>query len=73
MQNTTRIALVSVTYAMQARELLQRHGIDANIVRLSPGESPNGCAFGIQLHRGALQAAYTLLTKADIKYTRLYD
>lgn len=73
MQNMTRIAMVSMTYAMQARELLQRHGISSNIVRLYPGESPNGCAFGLELHRGALQAAYALLKKADIKYTRLYE
>lgn len=62
-----------MTYAIQARELLQRHGIASTIVRLSPGESPNGCAFGLELHRSSLQAAYALLNKADIKYTRLYE
>ncbi len=73
MQGMTRIAVHSVTSAMQARELLKRHGINANVVRLYQGESPGGCMFGLELSYPTLQAAYALLSKAEIKYTRLYD
>lgn len=66
MNSNARLSLESVTYAMQARDLLSAHGIGVNVVRLNRNESGGGCAFGIELLRRDVPAAISLLKKADI-------
>lgn len=69
MQSIARIKLSSITYAMQARELLGRHGISSNIIRLRPDEATNGCAYGLELSLREMHAASALLARAEIRYT----
>ena len=66
MNNKARLAVDSLTYAMQARDLLVGHGINAGVVRLHKSESSLGCAFGIELARQDVQSALSLLDRADI-------
>lgn len=68
MNNSARFGVDSVTYAMQARDLLATRGISANVIRLNKGESSMGCAFGIELSRRDVPAASSLLDKADIPH-----
>lgn len=49
------ILLSSVTYAMKARELLQRQGIKAYVERIPPSGS-SGCGYGIYVPKGADEA-----------------
>ena len=71
MTHGARIAVSSVTYAIQAREILAKYGITATIVRLHPTETPSGCAFGLQIPPRNLSEAVSLLTKAEIKFTKI--
>jgi len=67
--NTARIGFDSVTYAMQAKDLLARHSVISYAVRLRASESGTGCAFGLELSRRDLTVAVTLLSKAQMKYS----
>ena len=71
MTHGARIAVSSVTYAIQAREILSKYGVTAEIVRLHPTETPNGCAFGLQIPPRDVAKAMSLLDKADIKFTKI--
>ena len=71
MNHGARFALSSVTYAMEARDLLSKYGISATVVRLTAGESPKGCMFGIEISPRERAEAAALLTKAQIKFTKL--
>ncbi|MBQ2765611.1 MAG: DUF3343 domain-containing protein, partial [Clostridia bacterium] len=71
MNHGARFALSSVTYAMQARDLLSKYGIRTTIVRLHPSETPNGCAFGLEVMPRDISSASAVLTKAQIKFTRI--
>ncbi len=71
MARVSRLGMRSVTYAIEGREILSKYGISATVVRLRPGESPEGCAFGLELARADAERAEVLLKKADIEYTSL--
>ena len=71
MNNNARLGLDSVTYAMQARDILAKRGVRASVVRLHRGESSMGCAFGIELSRRDIMAASSLLSSAGIAYRQL--
>ncbi len=71
MNHGARFAVSSITYAMQARDLLSKYGIRTNIVRLHPSETPNGCAFGLEVTPRDISGASAVLTKAEIKFTRI--
>ncbi len=71
MKKFIRVGIGSVTYAIEARELLSKYGINSGIVRLRQGESPRGCAFGLIIPMGVYQSAASLMTKAQINFIRL--
>ncbi|MBQ8249282.1 MAG: DUF3343 domain-containing protein [Clostridia bacterium] len=71
MTHGARLAVSSVTYAIQAREILAKYGITANIVRLHPTETPNGCAFGLEIPPRDISRAAGLLAKAEIQFTKI--
>ncbi len=68
MNNNARLSLGSVTYAMQARDMLVSHGIRATVIRLNKTDASQGCTFGLELSRRDVPSAASLLTKADIQY-----
>lgn len=71
MNGYARLGLESLTYAMQARDILNKRGIQSNAVRLQAGESSGGCAYGIELSRRDIMAASSLLRLAGIEYKQL--
>lgn len=71
MPRVSRLGMRSVTYAIEGREILSKYGIAATVVRLHQGESPEGCAFGLEMANADAERAEGLLTKADIEYTSL--
>ena len=71
MPRVSRLGMRSVPYAIEGREILSKYGIAATVVRLSPGDSPQGCAFGLEVARADAERAEMLLRKAQIEYTNL--
>ncbi len=72
MPRVSRLGMRSVTYAIEGREILSKYGIAATVVRLHQTESPEGCAFGLEVARADAERAEMLLKKADIAYTSLF-
>ncbi len=66
-----RIGTKSITSAMQARDALRRVGIPAEIIRLRPNESPNGCAYGLEIAYHALAGAQAILQNSGVRFTVL--
>ena len=66
----TRVVIGSVTYAEKGKNVLSAHRIPARIVRLSPAESKNGCAFALEIV-GAHDTAMlrSLLQKEYVRFT----
>ncbi len=71
MPRVSRFGVRSVTYAIEARDILSKYGIAASVVRLNSKESPRGCGFGIQVAYADTQRAESLLKKAEIDFIRL--
>ncbi len=65
-----RVVIGSVTYAEKGKNVLAAHRIPARIVRLSPAESKNGCAFALEVV-GPYEAAMIggLLQKEHVRFT----
>ena len=66
MSNTARLAMRSVTYALEGRDILSNYGISATVVRLRPSEGYEGCSFGLEIPRSDIVRAENLLKKAQI-------
>lgn len=71
MPRASRLGVRSVTYAIEGREILSKYGIGASVIRLGGGESPRGCAFGLEIARADTERAEALLKKAEIDFIRL--
>lgn len=71
MENTTLI-LGSVTYAVKARRLLARSGINARLIKLSGKETADGCSHGIELASSRFFEAVVILKENGIAYS-LYN
>ena len=57
----------SISWAIQAQKLLEKHGIATNMRKIS-NIGPNGsCGYGLDLS-GDLDSALNILESADIKY-----
>ena len=55
----------TVTYAMRAREILNRNGFNVQIIRVKASPT-NGCGYGVVVHRN-LEEAISLLKENEIK------
>ena len=71
LENTTLI-LGSVTYAVKARRLLARSGINARLIKLSGKETADGCSHGIELASSRFFEAVVILKENGIAYS-LYN
>ena len=60
------IRLSSVTYAIRAQKLLERHGILVLIRRQAGDFNGQGCGYAIEI-RGDIKAAATLVRNAGIR------
>ena len=65
------IALKSNTFAQKAKRILQSNGIKAEIMRLEPNLTKNGCSYGVSLPCDSLYLSETLLNQNRLKYTEI--
>ena len=66
------IALVSITYAQKAKEILRKSNVSAKIIRLNKGQNQNGCAFGLEIYEKDFSVALQILRTALIMFTEVY-
>lgn len=65
------IQLSSVTYAMRAQKLLERHGIRSAIRKKSNPTDVKGCGYGVEVH-GNVREAEQILRNAGIRVGEIY-
>ena len=65
------IIVSSVTYAMKAKEILQRHGFHAYIMRLPKGMTNIGCGYCVYVD-GDTDAAENILRKLGLRVLGRY-
>ena len=63
------LAIGSVTYAIKARNLLTKSGVNAKIVKVDRPDF--GCTHGVSLNHDDLLNAASILRSASIDYTLL--
>lgn len=59
--NTRVIAQSSLTYAYKGEGILRQAGIPVKIIRLSSGQTVNGCGYGLSVPADSLSACISLL------------
>ncbi len=57
----------SVTYAMKAKRIFEREGVNCELQRISPREK-SGCSYGLRIDGGSLLHATMLLREASVPY-----
>jgi len=70
--NNTIIAVGSVTYAIKAKKLLERQGVNAVLVKVDSSKNDGGCTHGIRINASYLYDAIAILKKMGIDY-RVYN
>lgn len=65
---TRVLTQTSQTNAIKAQRLLQRYGISAKIIRISPKMTKNGCSFGLRVDSYAVNQAVLLLENEGINF-----
>lgn len=71
--NDIIIAVGTSTYAMKAKRLLLREGIESKVVRITPGRHNEGCSHGIELNESNLYDAAAVLRTNGIAYSIYKD
>lgn len=66
-------SLKSMTYALKARRALVENGIEAEIIKLEPNMTHNGCAYGIKFNCVDLYSVKDALTKKKVNYTEIIN
>lgn len=65
----TTITVGSVTYAIKARKLLQRIGIDSKLVKVDNTKANKGCEYGIEFPSNFLYDVVAELKSHGIAYS----
>lgn len=65
--NTTTITFNSVTYAIKAKKLLERVGINSKIAKMTEGKQ--GCLYGISVINEVFFDAVVILKGNGIEYS----
>ncbi len=66
-------SLKSMTYAVKAKRILHEKGIIADIVKLEPHMTHNGCAYGIKFDCINLYSVTDALAEKHVKYTEILN
>ena len=66
--NTTIITVGSVTYAIKAKRILEREGVNASLVKIDSSKNDNGCTHGIKIYESHLYDAVSILKRMGIEY-----
>lgn len=67
--NTTALGVKTITYAVMARKLLRKQGIQSKLVKLDSTKMKNGCAYAIEIYDKDFLGAVAVLRKNQIYYT----
>ena len=65
------LAAGPITRAIQLRDALQRGGTEGQLLRLHPGQTAQGCAWGVEIDCREISQADTLLRRSGLSYTQL--
>lgn len=66
------LATGSMTATVKIKKLLQREGINIDVVKLDPSKSKDGCAYGIEIGNDDLLMGVNILKKNGVLY-HLYE
>ena len=66
-------SLKSMTYAIKAQKALSAFDIEAEIVRLEPQMTHNGCAYGVKFDCVNLYSVQDALSKKHVNYTEIIN
>jgi hypothetical protein len=66
-------SLKSMTYAIKAQKVLSAFDIEAEIVRLEPQMTHNGCAYGVKFDCVNLYSVQDALSKKHVNYTEIIN
>ena len=58
-----------MTYALKARRILARRGIEAKAVKTDGGKENEGCAYGIEVRDADFYATVNILRENEISYS----
>lgn len=62
------LSLKSATFAVKAKRLLNRHGVNCRLLKLDSSKSQNGCTHGIEISAEDFFKAVMILKNANIEY-----
>ena len=65
-------AVGSTTLSLRAQHVLLDLGIRADVIALSPGETKNGCAFGVTFPCAQSKAVRAALTAARVPISQYF-
>lgn len=61
----------SMTYAMKAKKLLRRNGVESSVIRLDNMNEKTGCSYGLEVEDGYMLYIPAILQRAAIPYKLL--
>lgn len=67
--NSTIVTVGAVTYAIKARKLFLRRGIQSKLVKVDSGKTQNGCTHGVEIDNVDFYAAIKILKDNGIAYS----
>ena len=66
------LATGSMTATVKIKKLLQREGINVEVIKLDPSSTGGGCAYGIEINNEDLLVGVNVLKKNGVLY-HLYE
>lgn len=67
--NTIIVSVGTVTYAMKARKLLLKNGIQSKLIKSDSSDNGTGCTHGIEISNKDYFEAVRILGEGGIKYS----
>ena len=67
--NNIIITVGAVTYAIKAKKLFTRRGIQSKLVKVDSGKTQNGCTHGIEIGNADFYTAVKALKENGIAYS----
>lgn len=65
------VRLTSVTYAIRAQKLLERHGIRSLVKKVSHSLQVSGCGYSLEINAINLDAAQAILNSEGIRIVEI--
>ena len=62
------ITFNSITYAIKARKLLSREGVNTKLIKLDSNAEDGGCKYGLEISSSKLFSAISVLRSEGLEY-----